>query len=694
MKSIRCAKTSIGGLLGSITAVALLSSTSICLGQAAGVALSEIDVRGNWLGLSTEGDVRTYPGARTLVTAEEIKQSGAKSVEDVLRRVPGIQIFDETGIGILPNIGVRGLNPLRSERTMVLVDGVPIAPGPYTGTGLSLFPVTLESIDRIDVVRGGAAVHFGPNNIGGVINIITKQVPNRTTATLSEKLSFATRSGKPLTDTYMSVGGPINDQAGLQLQANFIGGSTDRQHSNNGVINVLADGYVNLSNNSRIRTQLQYYRLDSELPGALTPLTYQRDPTLSQRPYDGVKGDAVRGAVTYTQDFGENARFIWTNFGHALNREFTFAQPFDPAVKTTSVSNSPRSFRVVGSEPQFIVGHETLGISQKLTVGARYVREDVDFSVNNTSLATQVTIPQRDWRFGTNGYAAYVSNTFNFFDERLSITPGTRFELVETNFQDSITQFASGNTSKEWLPGLAVGYKLTDAVFLFANTNRSLRPPQVAQVTRGGAVGAEIARVYEAGTRITPMNGLEFTATAFRFNYEDQIEFDRAKQLYVNLGQTKHEGLEFAGRWSPQFLPGLGFGASYTNVHATQLTGLYKGRRVPFSSEHLVNLTADYRTGPWMLATGVSRQSEAFSDAANSPVESKDGATGPIPAYWLWNAKVSYQIVSTPQQTTELSLALNNILDANYYFRGVDTSPIGRVPGPGRSVTVGLRATF
>ena len=115
---------------------------------------------------------------------------------------------------------------------------------------------------------------------------------------------------------------------------------------------------------------------------------------------------------------------------------------------------------------------------------------------------------------------------------------------------------------------------------------------------------------------------------------------------------------------------------------------------MPFSSEHLVNLTADYRTGPWMLATGVSYQSEAFSDAANSPVESKDGATGPIPAYWLWNAKVSYQIVSTPQQTTELSVALNNILDANYYFRGVDTSPIGRVPGPGRSVTVGLRATF
>ena len=138
-KSIRRTKGTIGGLLWSVTAVALMSTTTVCLGQAADTTgsdstsateLPEITARGTWLGLSTEGDVRTYPGARTLVTAEEIKQSGAKSVEDVLRRVPGIQIFDETGIDILPNIGVRGLNPLRSERTMVLVDGVPIAPGP------------------------------------------------------------------------------------------------------------------------------------------------------------------------------------------------------------------------------------------------------------------------------------------------------------------------------------------------------------------------------------------------------------------------------------------------------------------------------------------------------------------------------------------------------------------------------------
>ena len=299
-KSIRRTKTSIGGLLWSVTAVALMSTSSVCLGQAAGTTgnnstssteLPEITVWGSWLGLSTQGDVRTYPGARTLVTAEEIKQSGAKSVEDVLRRVPGIQILDETGIGILPNIGVRGLNPLRSERTMVLVDGVPVAPGPYTGTGLSLFPVTLESIDRIDVVRGGAAVHFGPNNIGGVINIITKQVPGRTTASLSERVTFATRSGKPLNDTYMSVGGPVSDGAGLQLQANVIGGATDRQHSNSGVVNLLADGYVNFSDSSRLRTQLQYYSVDSQLPGALTPAAYQRDPTLSQRPFDGVKGE-------------------------------------------------------------------------------------------------------------------------------------------------------------------------------------------------------------------------------------------------------------------------------------------------------------------------------------------------------------------------------------------------------------------
>ena len=157
------------------TAVAL---ACISLGNAVFAQnLAPVTVQSDWLGPPTEESVKTYTGARTVLEKEDLEERGALNLEDALRRVPGVQVLDETGTGILPNIGVRGLNPLRSERLQILVDGYPIAIGPYTNVGLSLFPVTLPSLEAVDLVRGGAAVHYGPNNVGGVLNLVTKPIP-------------------------------------------------------------------------------------------------------------------------------------------------------------------------------------------------------------------------------------------------------------------------------------------------------------------------------------------------------------------------------------------------------------------------------------------------------------------------------------------------------------------------------------
>ncbi len=59
--------------------------------------------------------MKAYTGARTVLEKEDLEERGALNLEDALRRVPGVQVLDETGTGILPNIGVRGLNPLRTN---------------------------------------------------------------------------------------------------------------------------------------------------------------------------------------------------------------------------------------------------------------------------------------------------------------------------------------------------------------------------------------------------------------------------------------------------------------------------------------------------------------------------------------------------------------------------------------------------
>ena len=159
-----------------------------------------------------------YPGAREVVREDELQACGALNLEDALSAVPGIQVLDETDSGILPNIGVRGLNPLRSERVQFQVDGYPIAIGPYTNLGVSLLPVILPSIEQVDIMRGGAAVHYGPNNVGGVVNLTTKPISKETTQTFREQLTIAEETGNVLTDTYYRISGYVNDDLALQFQ--------------------------------------------------------------------------------------------------------------------------------------------------------------------------------------------------------------------------------------------------------------------------------------------------------------------------------------------------------------------------------------------------------------------------------------------------------------------------------------------
>ena len=132
-----------------------------------------------------------YPGVRE----DALHACGALNLEDALSVLPGIQVLDETGAGILPNIGVRGVNPLRSERVQFLVDGYPIAIGLYTNVDVQLLPVTLLSIEQADIVRGGATVYYGPNNAGGVVNLTTRPISKETTQTFREKLTIAEETG-------------------------------------------------------------------------------------------------------------------------------------------------------------------------------------------------------------------------------------------------------------------------------------------------------------------------------------------------------------------------------------------------------------------------------------------------------------------------------------------------------------------
>jgi len=663
--------------------------------EPAPVQLPGLQVTAEWLGPPTEESEKTYTGARTVVEEDDLQDRGALNLEDALRRVPGLQVLDETGTGVLPNIGVRGLNPLRSERLQMLVDGYPIAIGPYSNVGVSLFPVTLPSLEAVDIVRGGASVHYGPNNVGGVVNFVTKPIPAETSQTLRERVTIAGETGNVFTDTYYRVGGRATEKLDLQFQANVQRGDGFRDHSDTEVDNLILDARYYLNDQHELASQLQYYRVDAELPGALTPQAYEQDRTQSQRPHDKYEADMTRATFTWTYTPADNVEFQWRNFVHDADRTFYFGQNLsgtghwaDPGLDSTHVADSPRLFSVYGTEPRLAINYGR----HNITLGARFVSEDVEFDVNRLEFASGTRSVARDWHLETRAKAFYLSDTMSFLDNRLTVTPGLRYEDVDMDFRDNLSGNTEENNAEELLPGLTVGYQASDDLFVFANSQRSLVPVQIAQTTREGAVANETSWNHELGARLQVTPELLSSATLFRIDYEDQIQFNRTTSRFENLGETRHQGVELSNRWDVTRPWELGLG--YTYLDTEQLTGDNEGNELPNAPAHKVSADAVYKYQAWDASLNWVYVSSSFSDADNTEEETSNGSAGELPDYHLVTARVGRDFPVGGDRVLNLGLAVNNLLDEDYYFRGVDVSPVGRVPQPGRSFILEAQLDF
>ncbi|NEK63927.1 MAG: TonB-dependent siderophore receptor, partial [Xanthomonas perforans] len=572
-------------------------------------------------------------------------------------------------------------------------------------TSLSLFPVGLSQIDRIDIVRGGAAVQYGPNNVGGVINLVSKEIPSAWSTTLAHKVT-AGGQGRFLQDSALSSGGYLTDNFGMQVDANRTYGEYWRAHSDTDISNLRVRAEWWLDDTKLLKASVQRYLVDMDLAGALSPDDYRRDPRQSTRPLDSFNGRTTRASLSYEQLLGDwgpmqEVRLDWSNFSARSSRNFivgmrqasteTWRSDLPPQLRQTA----PRDFRVVGSEPRlsWSMG-DAGGVRQQWTAGVRAVREDIDFLVGNLRLRDGLFTTVRDWRFEDRALAAYLSNAITLPGERVTITPGLRYERLDSRYFNRATGVSTLNQTRDVLPGLTLGFQANEQWFFYADGQRSMRAPQVTQIIFGNNLDAELAWNYEAGARYQPNERTRVQLGGYLIDFDQQIQLDNTTRVFRNLGKTRHQGGELELQWSPEQLRALTLNASYAYLDASQESGAFRGLRVPYTSRNQITLGGTYALGHTTVALSGYYFSKAFSDAANTVQENAIASVGQLPAYMVWNTQVSHTLFERDGQKFSASLAINNLFDRQYWFRGVDTSPWGRQAAPARTVTAGLEYTF
>jgi len=571
---------------------------------------------------------------------------------------------------------------------------VPFAP--YGQPQLSLAPISMGNMDAVDVVRGGGAVRYGPQNVGGIVNFVTRAIPEQATfkAAMQNQLSPSSSQDGLKNSANLLVGGTNDNGLGGALLYSGVRGSDWREHSDTQIDDLILKGKLQLDDANSLHAMAQYYEGEAQMPGGLSTADFDADPYQSTRLKDKFWGR--RTLFNFGYDYKQDDRQF------SVNSFFTKTLRSGYLDQGSFVSLSPREYWVRGIETRFSQGL-ALGESwHELGIGYRYINEaghELRYREPvNGDLPTTASRNDRDTRGSTEAHALYLDDRIDI--GRWTITPGIRYEMIDSEQSNKLSGQRYQGSYNTALPALNVMYHLTDNWNLYANTEGSFGSVQYSQMPNrvsSGEVKPEKARTWELGTRYDNGN-LQAEIGAFLINFDNQYESNQTNDSVIARGETRHQGIETSVKYALEglnpALAGFDVYATYAFVDAKiREDGPNKGNRVPFSSRHKGTLGVGYSEGQWQLNLDSTYQSDQFADNANTSSESADGSNGRIPGYMLFSSRAAYDF--GPQLSNlNVAVGVKNIFNHQYYTRSFDDNNKGKYVGEPRTVYLQTSVAF
>ncbi len=684
------------------------------------------------------------PGSAHFLSKLELEKYHYSDVHRILRQVPGINIQEEDGFGLRPNIGIRGTGVERSQKITLMEDGVLIAPAPYSAPSAYYTP-TAGRMESVEIRKGSAAIKQGPFTNGGVINLLSTGIPSA----LGGNVDFS--FGEHQTLKLHANAGASYENFGFMVETfqqqsdgfKDLDGSGDTGFE---IEDYLLKLRLNSDPDARIYQQVELKigrtdQLGQETYLGLTRGDFDRTP---YRRYTGSQVDEIdteheqihlryfvrpndRFDLTttfYRNDFFrnwfKNESTLGVSNGRILQEPMTYATELaflrgevDSPDDAFALRNNRRDYYSQGL--QSVLGWR-LGagaVSHAFELGVRYHEDEEDRFQEDDLYAARGgnMVLTTAGRPGSQANRVGQAEALAFFLQdqiqigHLTLTPGVRFEHIETRRLDygrddpsrtGVDLTTRENQVEVVIPGLGADYEISSRWNVFAGVHRGFSPPSPSSRE---PVAEEKSVNYELGTRYRG-NALKLELVGFYNDYENLLGADTASgggqgtgDLF-NGGAVEVRGLEaglstdLAPAKSRLRVPlratytvtGGEFQSSFTTSFADWSPQVTRGDELPYVPEHQVFAEIGLTTESWSTFVAASFVGAMRTKAGQGPIPENER----IEDHLTFDVSGEVKLLGRYR----LYLQVRNVLDETYVAA---RRPYGLRPGLPRTTLLGLR---
>lgn len=494
----------------------------------------------------TKRKVEDLPGQNEIIEKEEIEEFPTTNSDDILQSIANINVNRSWGIfSKNASVTMRGLDA--AQGVLVLYNGVPL--NKTAGGSINWHMISPDRIERIEVIKGPSSALYGNNAMGGVINIITKKS--------EQKLAGDIRT---FGGSYSTLGGKFNLEGNENIKDNnFYWGVTGFYRQ--------GDGYIIEPKTVRDSTDVEVYLKENRI-GATMGYEFndQNKIEVEYSYYDDKRGDGRQvylddgGYVKYTTHFvrakydGQIGDIKLEANGYMQDEHYNqFNENInqDGNYKMSDRNQTSRDYGLWMNATQKFGNHNwfTFGIDLK----QGYMDASDIFYTSTDTLMREGKV---------QSYAAFLQDEQRFFNDKLKIIAGLRFDYARfydgsiyvaeptanTGFEESFEESYGNSNWTALSPKLAIQYEISSAIKSYVSVSTGFMPPKMDDLISSRKISKGFKKAnpelqpqlltnYEVGFNTKPFNKAQFKTAAY-YSVGKDFQYFVATGNYVD-GQTE-----------------------------------------------------------------------------------------------------------------------------------------------------------